>query len=197
MLFRICNADFFVYSFLHYKYALPAFFCVIGGQSVRGRIRFWREIRHRGLHLARRKQLRRQLGEEQAAGTYLLNKMHSHALPSNRTRNRQSLDNFTTTKSSAPFLQGQGLYIASEKNFRGEWQDSLIHGVGIYRWGDGRSYAGEYEKDRKHGFGTFQWPDGRRYEGFWCDGKQDGDGLYTRKDGSQVRGVWAAGKRVS
>ncbi len=30
---------------------------------------------------------------------------------------------------------------------------------------DGRQYKGEWANDKMHGLGTFKWPDGKVYEG--------------------------------
>ena len=46
-----------------------------------------------------------------------------------------------------------------------------MHGKGLFKWVDGRSYEGEYYLDKKQGYGKFKWPDGRLYEGQWNDGK--------------------------
>ncbi len=46
-----------------------------------------------------------------------------------------------------------------------------MHGKGIFKWPDGRSYEGEYQNDKKHGRGTFISSNGRKKEGFWQNGK--------------------------
>jgi hypothetical protein len=46
-----------------------------------------------------------------------------------------------------------------------------MHGKGIIKWKDGKSYDGEYIDDKKHGKGIFEWTDGRKYMGFWNKGK--------------------------
>ena len=40
-----------------------------------------------------------------------------------------------------------------------------MHGVGTYKWSDGRMYHGEYKDDKKHGQGVYVWADGRAYVG--------------------------------
>lgn len=46
-----------------------------------------------------------------------------------------------------------------------------MHGRGLYKWPDGRSYDGEYCDDKKHGYGQYTWADGRQYSGTWKEGK--------------------------
>ena len=46
-----------------------------------------------------------------------------------------------------------------------------MHGSGLLKWRDGRSYFGEFLEDKKQGFGIFIWPDGRKYIGNWDKGK--------------------------
>lgn len=45
-----------------------------------------------------------------------------------------------------------------------------MHGIGIYRWLDGRKYTGEYVEDQKFGYGIFEWQDTRKYMGYWVNG---------------------------
>ena len=45
-----------------------------------------------------------------------------------------------------------------------------MHGKGIYKWKDGRTYDGEYQNDLKDGLGTYYWTDGRKYIGEWKNG---------------------------
>ena len=42
-----------------------------------------------------------------------------------------------------------------------------MHGIGYYKWADGRQYKGEYINDKKNGFGIYSWNDGRSYRGLW------------------------------
>lgn len=46
-----------------------------------------------------------------------------------------------------------------------------MHGIGVYKWADGREYHGHYIDDKKQGIGKYLWPDGRYYEGEWFDGR--------------------------
>lgn len=47
----------------------------------------------------------------------------------------------------------------------------MMHGVGTYKWSDGRVYHGSYVNDKKNGYGVYMWSDGRTYLGQWIDGK--------------------------
>eukprot|EP00913_Durusdinium_trenchii_P014785 g13867.t2 len=38
-------------------------------------------------------------------------------------------------------------------NFKGQWEKSAPHGMGRYRWPDGKTYCGKYRFDQKDGFG--------------------------------------------
>jgi len=71
-----------------------------------------------------------------------------------------------------------------------------MHGKGVFRWEDGRTYEGDYLDDKKHGHGVFTWPDGRLYDGGWADGRQHGGGAYTSADGRTRQGEWVDGKRT-
>lgn len=46
-----------------------------------------------------------------------------------------------------------------------------MHGKGLIKWKDGKSYDGEYFEDKKQGRGTFIWNDGRKYIGHWNNGR--------------------------
>jgi hypothetical protein len=46
-----------------------------------------------------------------------------------------------------------------------------MHGRGLFKWPDGRTYEGEYISDKKEGHGIFLWPDNRKYDGYWMRGK--------------------------
>ena len=40
-----------------------------------------------------------------------------------------------------------------------------MHGKGIIKWNDGKSYEGEFVNDKREGNGVFKWKDGRTYDG--------------------------------
>ena len=79
-----------------------------------------------------------------------------------------------------------------------------MHGIGLFKWSDGRRYEGQYSDDKKEGLGTFEWyilsikiyrPDGRKYIGKWLNGKQHGKGSYITPNGQRREGIWKDGKR--
>jgi hypothetical protein len=47
-----------------------------------------------------------------------------------------------------------------------------MHGQGLYKWPDGKSYNGEFKFDKKDGYGIYTWADGKRYEGNFVEGTQ-------------------------
>lgn len=75
----------------------------------------------------------------------------------------------------------------------------MMHGKGIYKWGDGRIFEGQYVDDRKQGIGIYLWADGRAYHGEWNAGKQHGTGFYIVPDEGDTlkikKGTWLNGKR--
>lgn len=58
-------------------------------------------------------------------------------------------------------------YWANGAVYKGQFKDSLRHGKGIWRRGNGLgdSYNGEYQNDQKCGYGIYSWADGNKYEG--------------------------------
>ncbi len=51
--------------------------------------------------------------------------------------------------------------------YSGEWKNSLIDGVGVYNWGNGKRYEGEFFQGKKHGKGIFYLNDELVYDGTW------------------------------
>lgn len=70
-----------------------------------------------------------------------------------------------------------------------------MHGIGTYKWLDGRMYHGSYQHDKKHGFGVYVWADGRAYVGDWFEGKQADTRVYILPNGTARRGIWENGVR--
>ena len=98
---------------------------------------------------------------------------------------------------------GRGIYRFQDEaggavgsKYDGEWKDNKMHGMGVYRWIDGRMYEGSYVHDKKHGYGVYRWADGRKYEGKWENGKQHGRGKYLLLNGEVKVGDWVNGKRI-
>lgn len=44
--------------------------------------------------------------------------------------------------------------------------------------------------DKKHGIGSYRWADGRRYVGEWVNSKRNGKGKIIGVDGSEREGIW-------
>ena len=68
-----------------------------------------------------------------------------------------------------------------------------MHGLGVYKWHDGRIYKGQFVRDQKEGHGVLTWPDGRKYDGQWSNGKYHGIGYMTDQAGDTKKGEWLAG----
>ena len=48
------------------------------------------------------------------------------------------------------------------------------HGIGEYRWADGKIYKGSWANDDRNGMGLLWFPDGDLYQGNYKDSKRDG-----------------------
>ena len=48
------------------------------------------------------------------------------------------------------------------------------HGIGEYRWADGKIYKGSYANGVRNGMGLLWFPDGDFYQGNYKDDKWDG-----------------------
>jgi len=70
-----------------------------------------------------------------------------------------------------------------------------MHGMGTYKWLDGRMYHGSYTHDKKDGFGVYVWADGRAYIGYWINGKQADERVYILPNGTVRKGTWVDGQR--
>jgi len=95
--------------------------------------------------------------------------------------------------------EGSGIYYFADKGreYKGEFLNNKMHGMGEETWADNRKYKGNYRNSKKDGEGTFIWTDGNMYQGNWRNDKQDGSGWYINvKEGTQREGVWAKGKRT-
>jgi hypothetical protein len=49
-----------------------------------------------------------------------------------------------------------------------------MHGIGEYRWANGRIYNGSWANDNRNGMGLLWFPDGNLYQGNYKDYKWDG-----------------------
>lgn len=74
---------------------------------------------------------------------------------------------------------GLGIRFLPASIYTGGWKNGLMHGHGIYKWGDGReNYVGEWFENEQHGYGKYTWADGDVYEGMWDAGKRSGLGSF-------------------
>lgn len=79
---------------------------------------------------------------------------------------------------------GRGKWIYSDGTYEGYWQNGVKHGIGTYKWADGRLYEGNFKADKRHGTGTYKWSDGSTYVGEWIDDARNGTGTCNYKYGS-------------
>jgi hypothetical protein len=57
--------------------------------------------------------------------------------------------------------QGQGeCRWADGSSYVGEWDQNVMHGVGVWTDGQGKRYEGSFDHGKRSGFGTFSWPNG-------------------------------------
>jgi hypothetical protein len=49
-----------------------------------------------------------------------------------------------------------------------------MHGIGEYRWADGRIYKGSWANDDRNGMGLLWYPNGSLYQGNYKVNKRDG-----------------------
>lgn len=59
-------------------------------------------------------------------------------------------------------------------HYKGEWEDSKVHGEGICFFPYGGYLKGFFFKNRVNGAAFLKFPNGDFYEGFWRHGKLDG-----------------------
>ncbi|XP_037092652.1 MORN repeat-containing protein 3-like isoform X2 [Pollicipes pollicipes] len=107
--------------------------------------------------------------------------------------------------------------------YKGDWNNDLKHGKGVFEWKSGAIYSGDWAWDHRHGHGVYtelcpntcqmiqyngQWccdrregdgaqfyPDGESYEGEWRRDRRHGWGRMFYKDGSLYEGGWSLGVR--
>lgn len=87
------------------------------------------------------------------------------------------------------------LHFTNGDEYKGEFQNFLFHGKGIFTYNDGRKYVGEWSEGEKHGEGIYYWPDGDIYKGTWIKGKRHGKGIKI-KNGVEENVEFKYGKKI-
>jgi len=135
-----------------------------------------------------------------------------HVIPETRFDSRPLVDDLRSSDSGAPeniekvFRRGKytgtvnrsgkpngiGLMHFNDGSaYNGEWQNSVMTGVGIINFSDGLSeYSGEWKEGKPDGQGYFIYSNGDRYDGAWKNGQMDGRGLYTFQNSEIYKGGW-------
>jgi hypothetical protein len=90
---------------------------------------------------------------------------------------------------------GVGTLTSPDGVYRGQWQQGVPDGEGIFEGADGAHYDGGWREGRQSGFGLAEGPPGLVYEGTWVRGQKQGFGREVRPDGSAYEGDWLEGKR--
>ena len=91
---------------------------------------------------------------------------------------------------------GYGIYINEDKTiYEGYWINNIQEKYGIEKYKDGSMYMGEYLNGKKNGIGTYIWADGDKYEGMWRDNNFDGYGIYYCSNDNAYYGEWKNKKK--
>ncbi len=92
---------------------------------------------------------------------------------------------------------GKGLYIwADERQYEGDFLENRMHGQGTYTWPDGRTYTGTFVEDQRQGRGVLTWPNGNRYEGEFRNNQMHGQGTFTWANRDIYRGSFVEDERT-
>lgn len=106
------------------------------------------------------------------------------------------------TKYVGTFSQGladkEGVFYSKDGkiNYKGDLQNGLFHGFGIYKFGN-CEYTGEFKDGLPDGKGTYKSKNGWTYEGNFKKGVFDGEGIITDSSGKKSNLFWKDGKRVA
>ena len=87
------------------------------------------------------------------------------------------------------------IIFANGDSYKGDSENGVLQGQGIFIWADGKKYIGEFREGRLHGQGKLNWPEGDEYVGDFEEGQLQGYGRYTFKAGDEYVGEWNANKR--
>lgn len=78
-------------------------------------------------------------------------------------------------------------------SYKGEFDNNVLCGRGIFKWKDGKYFDGFWKADKMHGKGFFKWPDGREYDGEYKYSKKEGYGYLV---GLMVNNTKVTGEKV-
>lgn len=80
--------------------------------------------------------------------------------------------------------------------YDGEWQNSVMTGIGTCTFSDGISeYRGEWKNGNPDGHGCFNYPNGDTYDGSWRNGEMNGLGIYMYLNSEVYDGKWKHNKQ--
>ena len=86
---------------------------------------------------------------------------------------------------------GFGIYSnGDEVEYTGYWLDNLEENYGYEKWKNGSEYKGEYLQGKKHGIGTYKWNNGCKYEGNWKNNEIEGFGIKYYNKNQVYIGEW-------
>jgi hypothetical protein len=92
---------------------------------------------------------------------------------------------------------GQGTYVdkCAHVEYKGEWHDDNIHGIGVIRnYFTNFSFSGKFENNRMV-CGTMTWPNGTVYKGYFDDDNQmNGIGMIKWPNNFKYEGMFENGK---
>ncbi|CAK68973.1 unnamed protein product (macronuclear) [Paramecium tetraurelia] len=95
--------------------------------------------------------------------------------------------------------QGQGFLTWPQKEnqkqqefYKGEFDNNLFDGYGIYQWSDGKMYEGRWKQGKRHGYGKYQGIN-QQYEGNFENDLYQGQGTLTIGD-KIISGMFTNGK---
>jgi hypothetical protein len=75
--------------------------------------------------------------------------------------------------------EGFGVFVMRNgSRYEGEFRNSLKHGMGTERFGNGETYVGNYERNRPNGEGEYYWCNGDYYKGGFSNGLRHGQGCF-------------------
>ena len=74
---------------------------------------------------------------------------------------------------------GKSCDAKGNEEYRGSWENDVMHGYGVYKYTSGAVYSGDWSNGMHHGRGTYEWPGGYYYTGEWKNHQMHGEGTFT------------------